>query len=342
MKVKIEESRSRLLRKIKSFHKQAAQFWGPLEDEEVTFKPKPALERYFHDEGILMDDNDHFDDGNTELDDEEYEEDGEGEEVTGNVEDMTLLMPSSLGAQICKAKGKQDVMEQEIELREGQVNDALSELRMALAHKAILFRTNVRQAKSVSTKTKSRDDVRRSDGCIQAQVANYNTARQALLQMNALKSHFREIKKGDLKVSGDIFEENRIGQKKDTLAWFWMIGDSAEHEKSDISMEECMCYLLNSFLSILSIVATVYRVTWLRAKARYERWKEEDILVQDEMQRTINFFHKQKGYWELRASKSLDSGLKGHGSYASQQAVMWQKMGEDAQQTFSKCGVTIS
>jgi hypothetical protein len=347
MKVKIEESRSRLLRKIKSFQKQATQFWGALDEDDLPFRPKPSLEKTFHDDDVLMGDDDGLNDGNSDLDDEQYEEDGEDnddEEVTGQVEDMSLFMPSSLGTQICKEKGKPEAMELEIQLREGQANDALSELRMALAHKAMLFRTKIRQAKSVKTKTRAWDDIHRSEGSIQTHVSNYETARQALLHMDALKPHFKVIKKQDLKLSGDVFEENRIGQKNDTLAWFWMTGSPEDYSKeNNISMDECMYCLPNSFLSeLICIVGTVFRITWLRAKAHYEQWKEEDNIVREEMKNTINFYHKYKVDWEQRASKSLDDGLKGHAGYASQQVVMWQKMGEDAQQKFSKVGVEIS
>ena len=35
---------------------------------------------------------------------------------------------------------------------------------------------------------------------------------------------------------------------------------------------------------------TVYRVNWLRAKARFDRWDEEDEIVRSEMRWTLLYF----------------------------------------------------
>jgi hypothetical protein len=46
----------------------------------------------------------------------------------------------------------------------------------------------------------------------------------------------------------------------------------------------------------------VYRVHWLKAKARRDRWAEEATLVSHEMDWTIAFFHKQASKWRRRVS----------------------------------------
>jgi len=35
---------------------------------------------------------------------------------------------------------------------------------------------------------------------------------------------YRPIHPQDLALSGDVVEEQRLGQRNDTLAWFWCIG----------------------------------------------------------------------------------------------------------------------
>ncbi|KIM85858.1 hypothetical protein PILCRDRAFT_65890, partial [Piloderma croceum F 1598] len=41
----------------------------------------------------------------------------------------------------------------------------------------------------------------------------------------------------------------------------------------------------------------VYRVSWLRAKARYMQWSEELQLVEYEMQWTVNWFCWKEMQW---------------------------------------------
>jgi hypothetical protein len=77
-------------------------------------------------------------------------------------------------------------------------------------------------------------------------------------------------------------------------------------------------------------IAKVYRVNWLRAKARFDRWKEEVNLVQHEMQWTVNWFDYQHHIWGGRAEASLDKGQLGHASYAWKQQEMWKDLMESS------------
>ena len=68
---------------------------------------------------------------------------------------------------------------------------------------------------------------------------------------------------------------------------------------------------------------TVYRVNWLRAKARVDRWLEEQILVKQEMGWTILWFQNQANLWGDR-SKREDQNLPfGHKSYSVKQQKLW-------------------
>jgi hypothetical protein len=49
------------------------------------------------------------------------------------------------------------------------------------------------------------------------------------------------IQSEDLKMSGDIVEENRMGQRNDALAWFWRL-DGAGHHPDDNWMNQCECF----------------------------------------------------------------------------------------------------
>ena len=45
---------------------------------------------------------------------------------------------------------------------------------------------------------------------------------------------------------------------------------------------------------------TVYRVSWLQAKARCDRWAEELRLVELEMGWTVNWFKQREKQWMER------------------------------------------
>ena len=79
----------------------------------------------------------------------------------------------------------------------------------------------------------------------------------------------------------------------------------------------------------------VYRVNWLRAKARFDRWVEEETLVKHEMRWTTIWFQKQVDLW-VKRSKSEDPSLPiGHKSYAIKQEKLWKAFLMKASGNFS-------
>jgi hypothetical protein len=75
---------------------------------------------------------------------------------------------------------------------------------------------------------------------VQQAAREYNRARAALQRLDAADSKFKEITKADLKMPSDVVEENRIGQRSDTLAWFWRLDNIVEGEEQSTRMKECM------------------------------------------------------------------------------------------------------
>lgn len=78
----------------------------------------------------------------------------------------------------------------------------------------------------------------------------------------------------------------------------------------------------------------VYRVHWLRAKALRDRWKEEMMLVQLEMDWTYNFFLWKATQWGDRMHESLVKHLPGHACYSGRQSQMYSLLAQDAQAAF--------
>lgn len=66
----------------------------------------------------------------------------------------------------------------------------------------------------------------------------------------------------------------------------------------------------------------------MRAKARYQRWKEELKIVNNEMKWTMKWFSTQEERWNERAGWAKDQELDGHKCYAEKQVYLWGKMWE--------------
>jgi len=84
-------------------------------------------------------------------------------------------------------------------------------------------------------------DVRRAEDKISRHIRTYQRARKALEYLeasNEVMEKYRPILPQDLALSGDVVEEQRLGQRNDTLAWFWHIGLTNDEERNEW-MDEC-------------------------------------------------------------------------------------------------------
>jgi len=69
----------------------------------------------------------------------------------------------------------------------------------------------------------------------------YKRARKALECLKAdaaTLSQFQELQTEHLKLSADITEENRVGQRSDVLPWFWRL-DGQNADQHNTWMQEC-------------------------------------------------------------------------------------------------------
>jgi hypothetical protein len=179
-----------------------------------------------------------------------WEEDEEDEEENLENPEMTpICMPSSLKLKDIQRLGLGILASQELELRKGQASDCLQSLRMALGHKAILFRTKVRKANKSTDKTRIWGDVKAITVKINKHIRAYRRARKALERLgadNTTLMQYQELRTEHLKLGKDITEENRVGQRSDVLPWFWRLdGQNIEHH--DTWMEECKFIFIYKF-----------------------------------------------------------------------------------------------
>lgn len=83
---------------------------------------------------------------------------------------------------------------------------------------------------------------------------------------------------------------------------------------------------------LLLIFHEVQRVHWIRARAQKNRWEEEFLLVQYEMEWTTrSFLHKAQEWQDRFGEPNVDPGPK---AYAARQSSQWRRMAFDADRLF--------
>lgn len=80
---------------------------------------------------------------------------------------------------------------------------------------------------------------------------------------------------------------------------------------------------------------TVERVHWLRAKAQFERWVEEQDSIHNEAIWIPAYFHTKSEVWRKLMICALHSSLKGHALHASYQMHAWEELSRSAVKALS-------
>jgi hypothetical protein len=341
-RTKVGEKRQRLGRRIQAFHSKSSGMIGEFDPDHLILNeadvvagdeiPDSEMVGSDGEEGDEPDDVRNWAYEVDVLDDEDLDDE---EGIADYPEKIPLLMPSAIGQENIKTDRLKALASQELKLREGQANDCLECLRLALGHKALLFRTRVRNASSVKERTKAWDDVKTARRQVDKHVRGYHRARNAMLRLGGaeLLEKYLVIERKDLALSGDITDANRLGQRNDKLAWFWGFGRDLNADNAWMTECACLPFVFCSFISLM-VACPVYRVNWLRAKARRDRWDEELKLVKHEMSWVVLWFQHQRVVWEGRVDNSNIADKPGHRMYALKQVDLWHRLESRARRRF--------
>jgi len=249
-------------------------------------------------------------------------------------ESLGLWMPSTAGVQAATRAGLEVLVTAEIQLRIGQANDSLERLRTHLGQKSILYRMQVRSSASVQTDMRAKNDIKRFILKINRDVCSYHRAWEAIISLGAsddLLRKYQEVSPGDLSIDKEVTEENRFGQGSDVLPWFWQVGGVDMGSRGDWTQECKWCDSCWRCDSQSNHISKVFRVSWLKAKARYDRWNEELQMVEGEMLWTTLWFKHQERKWEKRCTEAIEPG---HQSYAAKKQDLWERFREKAEVGF--------
>jgi hypothetical protein len=157
-----------------------------------------------------------------------------------NPEDISILLPSSLGWEWCVHHSVQSLAKKEAQLRHAQANDAIHSMRLALGFKSALFRDQVRQANTQRTKTRAWDAIHSADTTVHQHARNYSMARDAYLKIQHAYEdgpELPQLRSEDLRVSTAILGAAQVGQRNTQLPWIWSFGATIDQDGT--WMDEC-------------------------------------------------------------------------------------------------------
>jgi hypothetical protein len=141
-------------------------------------------------------------------------------------ENVMLPLPSHLGFKKQQDQTITALVEDEIALRQSQASQALEQLRLSLGLKSAIFRKKGAMPNSQYYKTRAWKAINAVTAAVQRHARLYGLAQHALVQLQAddlILGRFPALQKGDLAVSRDVVEENRLGQRSEHVGWIWRL-----------------------------------------------------------------------------------------------------------------------
>lgn len=164
-------------------------------------------------------------------------------------ETIPLPLPSSYSEQ--RYQGQlAGIAQCELELRIGQANDALHELRVAIAHRSFIFRSRVRKnapTTGYSERLRSYGDAHAIRMTIDHAAKVYSTCRKAMITLGAsstILDKYKVLRKEDLAASTAVVDPNARGQSQAELSWIWQT--STQSSSTPEFMEESRYSLLST------------------------------------------------------------------------------------------------
>ena len=126
-----------------------------------------------------------------------------------------IMLPSSLAAGEIKHLSLRPFVLIETELQKGQITDALEGLHLALGEKLLCFQTQVHNANSQWMTRHAWNNVHKLDHRAWTFRSSYRLAWSALQHLSIDPEYcttLQDITDDDLKVAGDLMDEQRYGQ----------------------------------------------------------------------------------------------------------------------------------
>jgi hypothetical protein len=246
---KLDKRKRHLQTKIDGFLNGTPSSVASLAHKDQPHCSREQLDRDSDALGDEDDDNDDMDgDDEDTSEDEDDLEDHPGEPVKSSPgrhdapEHIMLPLPSRLGLTRQEMESIAPTVEDEVTIRQSQAAEALEQLRLSLGIKSAIFRKQRGAERSYQKKTRALKAANTATAAVKQHARCYSLAHSALVQLGADKAiltRFPLLEKEDLRISRDVVEENRVGQRSEHVSWIWRLdigkslGENAWLEESE-------------------------------------------------------------------------------------------------------------
>ncbi|KAI0684667.1 hypothetical protein C8T65DRAFT_712959 [Cerioporus squamosus] len=231
---------------------------------------------------------------------------------------MPILLPSTA---LMYMEVDAKLVQQEWLLREAQAHDALAQIRGLLELRFHLYKVKDRFARGQGMNTRSMNSIATVQYKIDMTAVRYRAARTALTALSGplhkdqenWRVVLKELNDGDLR---HVSEDDEATEGTRAISWIWRQTDSSTTDTAGIPNAQ-------------ESVQESLRVEWCKARARAHRWKEECVLVEEEMRRVVAYHKWAAKNWESRIGLNFQDRpdyYEGARAYALRQSSIRTRM----------------
>ncbi|KAH9016537.1 hypothetical protein EDB84DRAFT_1567201 [Lactarius hengduanensis] len=168
------------------------------------------------------------------------------------------------------------------------------------------------------TKTRAWNVIHSVDTNLHVHARIYSMARDAYRKIQQASVNIQDLPKlraEDLHVATLVLGSEPVGQRNTQKSWIWGFGHTVEDDGTWMDDFE--------------------RVHWLRARAQFERWLEEQDSIHNEAEWVPAYFHAKAEMWKKLMIVATQGSLKGHQAYASYQMHAWEELSRSSVKAFT-------
>ncbi len=235
---------------------------------------------------------------------------------------ISIPLPSSFDNLVLQRPAVASLVSWEKRVRQGQANDALSDLRTHLVTTEML-KIKKLDATGKSSTTRMGKKLRRQNDQVVAAADDYRRARLALIHLGMDEGDvlFRPLKKTDVAGFTMSTETQQLGDSRKTVSWIWedfsFVERPGDLDHQEFYEEGRTTHFAHAGKHETDeMLTTVKRVHWFRSSALRARWQEEVRLLAEEMTRSVRFFGFQRRVWDIRAHARDATGDAAAAAYA--------------------------
>ncbi|KAI0054763.1 hypothetical protein BV25DRAFT_1816572 [Artomyces pyxidatus] len=220
------------------------------------------------------------------------------------IDEIVIDLPTSRGPKTRAHAILKEAIQIELELRKGEANDALDDVRTQIITNYGWKRQKKTTVKGVARGTKANRAIRLKQQAIDRAAHRYRRARHCLIQLGIEKKDleaYRTLARKDL-VAFNVFQSSdQLGDSKKEASWIW--GSYRFVDKMTEGPAQAFCVAAS-------------KVRWFREHASMRRWHEELLLLAEEMARLVRYFKHYRATWEKKAGTHDGRGERGMAAYA--------------------------